>query len=72
MSVSDGSAVEEWAINTWTAFSGREGIAISTVTYNDDGKVRPLFYRLSLSEMVVPYAETAAPHARKVSRIISF
>ena len=38
-------------------FSAREGIAISTVTYNDNGTVRPLFYRLSLSEMVVPYAE---------------
>ncbi|PVF93842.1 amine oxidase catalytic domain-containing protein [Serendipita vermifera] len=47
------------------AYSSREGIVISTVTYNDNGEIRPLFYRLSLSEMVVPYAETIAPHARK-------
>lgn len=55
---------QKWSMHV--AFSSREGIAISTVTYNDDGNIRPLFYRLSLSEMVVPYAETAAPHARKV------
>ena len=42
-----------------SAFSAREGIAISTVTYNDNGTVRPLFYRLSLAEMVVPYAEAS-------------
>lgn len=47
------------------AFSHREGIAISTVTYNDDGEVRPLFYRLSLVEMVVPYAAPEHPHPRK-------
>jgi Cu2+-containing amine oxidase len=38
------------------AFNGREGLVISTVTYNDDGEVRPIMYRMSLAEMVVPYA----------------
>ncbi|CAG8744784.1 272_t:CDS:2, partial [Acaulospora colombiana] len=33
--------------------------------------IRPLFYRLSLSEMVVPYAETIAPHARKPGSFMS-
>ena len=47
------------------AFSHREGIAISTVTYNDDGEIRPLFYRLSLAEMVVPYGAPEHPHPRK-------
>ncbi len=47
------------------AFHHREGIAISTITYNDDGNVRPIFYRLSLSEMVVPYAAPEHPHPRK-------
>lgn len=28
-----------------------QGLVLSTVTYNDDGRVRPLFYRLSLAEM---------------------
>jgi primary-amine oxidase len=36
------------------SFTHREGIAISTITYNDDGEIRPLFYRLSLAEMIVP------------------
>ena len=49
----------------FTAFHHREGIAISTVTYNDDGEVRPLFYRLSLAEMVVPYGAPEHPHPRK-------
>ena len=48
-----------------TAFSQREGIALSTITYNDNGVTRPIFYRLSLAEMVVPYAAPEHPHARK-------
>lgn len=32
----------------------REGLVLSTITYNDHGVVRPLFYRLSLAEMVRP------------------
>ena len=47
------------------AFSHREGIALSTITYNDDGVLRPLFYRLSLAEMVVPYSAPEFPHTRK-------
>ena len=47
------------------AFSQREGIALSAITYNDDGVLRPLFYRLSLAEMVVPYGAPEHPHPRK-------
>jgi hypothetical protein len=47
------------------AFSQREGIALSTITYNDDGVLRPLLYRLSLAEMVVPYGAPEHPHTRK-------
>lgn len=61
---------QKWKMHV--AFSGREGIAISTVTYNDNGKVRPLFYRLSLVEMVVPYAAPEFPHPRKVRPTSSF
>ena len=49
----------------YLAFSHREGIALSTITYNDDGVLRPLFYRLSLAEMVVPYSAPEHPHPRK-------
>ncbi|KAF9469528.1 copper amine oxidase [Collybia nuda] len=47
------------------SFTQREGIALSTITYNDHGEVRPLFYRLSLAEMVVPYGAPQHPHPRK-------
>ncbi|KAJ7504131.1 copper amine oxidase [Mycena galericulata] len=46
-------------------FNHREGIALSTITYNDHGEIRPVLYRLSLAEMVVPYAAPEPPHARK-------
>jgi primary-amine oxidase len=35
----------------------REGLVLHTVGYEDDGRVRPILYRASLSEMVVPYAD---------------
>jgi primary-amine oxidase len=35
----------------------REGVVLHTVAYEDDGRVRPILYRASLSEMVVPYAD---------------
>lgn len=53
------------AYSVLPAFSHREGVAISAITYNDDGVVRPIFYRLSLAEMVVPYAAPEFPHPRK-------
>lgn len=49
----------------FTAFNHREGVALSTITYNDNGTVRPIFYRLALSEMIVPYAAPEHPHPRK-------
>ena len=52
-------------LNTFAAFSQREGIVLSTITYNDHGEVRPIFYRLSLAEMVVPYGAPEYPHPRK-------
>lgn len=37
----------------------REGLTLYQVSYNDRGKIRPILYRAGLSEMVVPYADTA-------------
>ncbi|KAI0077943.1 hypothetical protein K474DRAFT_1660954 [Panus rudis PR-1116 ss-1] len=54
---------QKWKMHI--GFNHREGIVLSTVTYNDDGVLRPIFYRLSLAEMVVPYAAPEHPHARK-------
>ncbi|KAI0698993.1 peroxisomal copper amine oxidase [Cytidiella melzeri] len=54
---------QKWKLHA--SFHHREGLVISTVTYNDDGVVRPIVYRLSLAEMVVPYAAPEHPHPRK-------
>jgi primary-amine oxidase len=37
----------------------REGLVLYTVGYEDAGRVRPILYRGSLSEMVVPYGDPA-------------
>jgi primary-amine oxidase len=36
----------------------REGLVLHTVGYEDEGRVRPILFRGSLSEMVVPYGDT--------------
>jgi len=46
-------------------FTAREGVVLSTITYKDGGQIRPIFYRVSLAEMVVPYAAPEHPHPRK-------
>ncbi|KIK02222.1 hypothetical protein K443DRAFT_536341 [Laccaria amethystina LaAM-08-1] len=61
----DGHVLEWQNWKMHVAFSPREGIALSTITYNDHGVVRPIMYRHSLSEMVVPYGAPEHPHPRK-------
>ncbi|MBK9707680.1 MAG: primary-amine oxidase [Acidobacteria bacterium] len=39
------------------ALHPREGMVLYTVGYEDKGRVRPILYRGSLSEMVVPYGD---------------
>ncbi len=39
------------------ALHPREGLVLYTVGYEDGGRVRPVMYRGSLSEMVVPYGD---------------
>ncbi len=39
------------------AMHPREGLVLYTVAYEDHGKLRPVLYRASLSEMVVPYGD---------------
>jgi primary-amine oxidase len=39
------------------AIHPREGLVLYTVGYEDRGKLRPVLYRASLSEMVVPYGD---------------
>ncbi|MCA1605933.1 MAG: primary-amine oxidase [Acidobacteria bacterium] len=38
----------------------REGLVLHLVGYDDEGTIRPILYRVSLSEMVVPYGDPDA------------
>ncbi len=46
-------------------FTPREGLVLYTVGYEDQGRLRPILYRASLSEMVVPYGDPSPVHSRK-------
>ncbi|EGX48715.1 hypothetical protein AOL_s00079g354 [Orbilia oligospora ATCC 24927] len=46
-------------------FNYKEGIVLNNITYNDKGNERPIFWRLSLVEMVVPYGNPDMWHFRK-------
>ena len=46
-------------------FTPREGVVFYTVGYEDQGKVRPVLYRASLVEMVVPYGDPRPAHYRQ-------
>ena len=46
-------------------FTPREGLVIHTVGYEDKGRIRPILYRASLSDMVVPYGDPSKDHYRK-------
>jgi primary-amine oxidase len=46
-------------------FTPREGLVLYTVSYNDGGRERPVLYRASVCEMVVPYADPGEQYYRK-------
>jgi primary-amine oxidase len=56
---------QNWSVHV--GFNYKEGIVLNNITYFDkaEGKIRPIFYRLSLAEMVVPYGNPEHPHQRK-------
>ena len=49
---------QKWRFR-WTMHP-REGVVLYMVGYEDGGRVRPVMYRGSLSEMVVPYGDPSA------------
>ncbi|APA06789.1 hypothetical protein sscle_02g015590 [Sclerotinia sclerotiorum 1980 UF-70] len=61
----DGREINWQNWNFHVGFNYKEGIVLNNITYNDKGTVRPVFYRLSLVEMVVPYGNPEHPHQRK-------
>ena len=46
-------------------FNPREGLVLHTLTYRDQGRERPILYRASVAEMVVPYADPREQSYRK-------
>lgn len=56
---------QNWTVHV--GFNYREGIVLNNITFYDkfEARDRPLFYRLSIAEMVVPYGSPQHPHHRK-------
>ena len=46
---------QKWRLRI--GFTPREGLVIHTVTYEDQGRARPVLYRASVADMVVPYGD---------------
>ena len=51
---------QRWSLRI--GFGPYEGLTLHTVGYEDDGRVRPILYRASVSEMVVPYGHPGPMH----------
>ena len=54
---------QNWKLHI--GFNYREGMVLSNISFNDKGNERPVFWRMSLAEMVVPYGNPEHPHQRK-------
>jgi primary-amine oxidase len=61
----DGNLVrwQKWSLRV--GMDPLEGLVLHTVGYEDSGRVRPVVYRASVSEMVVPYGHPGPMHAWK-------
>jgi primary-amine oxidase len=61
----DGNEVrwQKWKFRI--GFTPREGLVLHTVSYVDDSKERPVLYRASVCEMVVPYGDPGEQYYRK-------
>lgn len=46
-------------------FNAREGLTLHDLRYRDGGRERPILYRASLTEMVVPYGDPGPTQRRK-------
>jgi primary-amine oxidase len=46
-------------------FTTREGLVLHTISYSDEGVERPVLYRASICEMVVPYGDPGEQYYRK-------
>lgn len=61
----DGFEVSWQKWNFHIGFTSREGLVLHKLSYNDEGNVRSILYRASLSEMVVPYGDPSETQYKK-------
>ncbi len=58
-----GVSWQKWSVRI--GFTPREGLVLHQIGYLDRGRLRPIVHRASLSEMVVPYGDSAPTHWNK-------
>ena len=63
----EGNQVEWQKWKFRVGFTSREGLVLHTVSYDDDGVQRPILYRASICEMVVPYGDPGEQYYRKTA-----
>ena len=51
---------QKWSMRV--SLHPREGLVLHKIGYKDDGRLRPICYRASLAEMVVPYGDASVGH----------
>ena len=61
----EGNEVSWQKWNFRVGFNGREGLVLHTISYEDQGRKRPIIYRASLGDMVVPYGDPSPHNFRK-------
>ena len=63
--VVDGNLVrwQRWSLRV--TMDAVEGLVLHEISYEDQGRVRPIVYRASVSEMVVPYGDPGPLHGWK-------
>jgi primary-amine oxidase len=60
-------SVDGWKVS-WQNFSfrvgwtAREGLVLHQIAFRDSGRERPIIYRASVTDMIVPYADPTANH----------
>ncbi|WP_454853952.1 primary-amine oxidase [Promicromonospora soli] len=52
---------QNWEVRV--GFNGREGLTLHQLSFQDGDRKRPIMYRGSISEMVVPYGDPSPTHA---------
>ncbi|MET9199771.1 primary-amine oxidase [Gordonia sp. NPDC003585] len=56
---------QNWSLRV--GFNHREGMTLHAVSYNDNGRRRPIAHRMSFAEMMVPYRDHCVDHYRRTA-----